>query len=355
MSDRFDVLERFAPLFEDPEPSFEDFLRRRDRKRRNKRIAAGVVGIAVFVAAVWVVTSGLSFERSVTPATPSPTAIPGYHHNGEILVVKDGAFTQIDPATGKVVTGNGVALPVAHSVSDFAWSPDGMDLAYGTNGHVQVVDVATGASREVMSGAAHCSLAWSPDGSRIAVAHGGTIELIDPEGGNRSTLVELPGIIFQPTWSPDGERIAFQVISGYGPGERSLYVIDRDGSNLTDLLGPTHNSIGFFDPAWSPDGSRIAYIASTQAGSTQAGPWRLRVEVVDADGSNPTELVEAGTCYCLGFAPGLTWSPDGASMALNTGSLDEQDYGLYVMNADGTGLRFVAKGTNGSLAWRPVP
>jgi hypothetical protein len=83
---------------------------------------------------------------------------------------------------------------------------------------------------------------------------------------------------------------------------------------------------------------------------------------VDAEGSNPTELVEAGTCYCIGFAPGLTWSPDGASMALNvpgrgpfTGSLDEGAYGLYVMNADGTGLRFVAKGTNGSLAWRPVP
>jgi WD40 repeat protein len=346
------TLERIAHRAPVPEPAYERFLRRRDRKRRNKRIVAGVVGIAVFVAAFWVVTSGLSFERSVTPATPSPTAIPGYHHNGEILVLKDGAFTRIDPVTGNVVTGNGVELPVAHPVSDFAWSPDGMDLAYATNGHVQVVDVATGASRELMSGAAHCSLAWSPDGSRISVAHDGMLELIDPEGGNRSTLVELPGIIAQPTWSPDGERIAFQVVSD----ERSLYVIDRDGSNLTELLGPApHDSMGFFDPAWSPDGSRIAYIASTQAGSTQAGPWRLHVEVVDADGSNPTELVEAGTCYCLGFTPGLTWSPDGASMALNTGSLEQQDYGLYVMNADGTGLRLVAKGANGSPAWRPVP
>ncbi len=57
-NDRFDVLDRLAPLFEAPEPSFEAFLRRRDRKRRNQRIAAGVVGIAVFVAAVWIVTSG---------------------------------------------------------------------------------------------------------------------------------------------------------------------------------------------------------------------------------------------------------------------------------------------------------
>ena len=341
-----------------PDGRFDDLLRRRDRKRRNQRIAAGVVGIAVFVAAVWIVTSGGAFNRT-QPAiqpTPSPTAIPGYHHNGEILVLKDGAFTQIDPVTGNVVTGNGVELPVAHAVSDFAWSPDGMDLAYATNGHVQVVDVATGASREIMTGAAHCSLAWSSDGSRIAVAHDGMIELIDPEGGNRSTLVELPGFIGQPTWSPDGERIAFRVVSG--EDERSLYVIDRDGSNLTDLLGPAHDWLGFFDPAWSPDGSRIAYIASTPEG----GLWRLRVEVVDADGSNPTELVEAGMCGCNSFTPGLTWSPDGASMALNTGpldkftgSLEKGAYGLYVVNADGTGLRLVAKGASGSLAWRPVP
>jgi dipeptidyl aminopeptidase/acylaminoacyl peptidase len=355
-------LEQAERVFVPPEKSFDRFLRRRDQKRRNRRIAAGVVGIAVFVAAVWIVTTGGSINRTRQPAIkpmPRPTAIPAYHHNGEILVFKDGAFTQIDPVTANVVTGNGVELPVAHPVSDFAWSPDGMDLAYATNGRVQVVDVATGASREIMSRAGHCSLAWSPEGASMAVAHDGMLELIDPEGGNRSTLVKLPGIIVQPTWSPDGERIAFQVVSD----ERSLYVIDRDGSNLSDLLGPApQDSIGFFDPAWSPDGTRIAYIASTHAGSTQAGPWRLRVEVVDADGSNPTELVEAGTCYCLGFTPGLTWSPDGASMALIvpgqgpfTGSLDEGAYGLYVMNADGTGLRLVAKGVDGTPAWRPAP
>jgi dipeptidyl aminopeptidase/acylaminoacyl peptidase len=352
MNETRDLLERVGERFTFPDDMFEGLERRRVRKRRNKRIAAGIVGIAVFVTAVWIVTIGGPFNRT-QPAiqpTPSPTAIPAYHHNGEILVLKDGAFTQIDPVTGNVVTRNGVKLPVAHPVSDFAWSPDGMDLAYATNGHVQVVDVATGASREIMSHAGHGSLAWSPDGSRIAVAHDGMLELIDPEGGNRSTLVELPGIIVQPTWSPDGERVAFQVVSD----ERSLYVIDRDGSNLTDLLGPApHDSFGFVDPAWSPDGSRIAYIASTRWNKVHG--WRLRVEVVDADGSNPTELVEAGTCFCVGFAPGLTWSPDGASMALNTGSLDEQDYGLYVMNADGTGLRLVAKGASASPAWRPVP
>jgi hypothetical protein len=55
-----------------PSYSFNDLGRRRDRKRRNQRIAAGAVGIAVFAAAVWIVTSGLSFDRSQTPAIPGP-------------------------------------------------------------------------------------------------------------------------------------------------------------------------------------------------------------------------------------------------------------------------------------------
>jgi hypothetical protein len=73
MSDRFDVLERFAPLFEAPEPSFDAFLRRRDRKRRNQRITAGVVGIAVFLAAIWLVTSGGPLDRTQRrPGGPGP-------------------------------------------------------------------------------------------------------------------------------------------------------------------------------------------------------------------------------------------------------------------------------------------
>lgn len=62
-------LEQAERVFSPPDGSFDRFLRRRDRKRRNRRISAGVVGIAVFVVAVWIVTSGGAFDRS-TPAVP---------------------------------------------------------------------------------------------------------------------------------------------------------------------------------------------------------------------------------------------------------------------------------------------
>ena len=61
------AVERLAP----PEPAYERLVERRDRKRRNQRIAAGVVGIAVFVAAVWVL--GTKVGQDTTAPADRPT------------------------------------------------------------------------------------------------------------------------------------------------------------------------------------------------------------------------------------------------------------------------------------------
>ena len=55
MSDLKALLERADRAVSDvplPADGLEGLQRRRDRKRRNQRITAGVVGIAVFVAAI---------------------------------------------------------------------------------------------------------------------------------------------------------------------------------------------------------------------------------------------------------------------------------------------------------------
>ena len=71
MTDVRTMLERGVGGATPPPDGFERMLRRRDRKRRNQRITAGVVGIAVFVAAVWVVTTAGPFDRSQPSATGS--------------------------------------------------------------------------------------------------------------------------------------------------------------------------------------------------------------------------------------------------------------------------------------------
>jgi len=104
--DERDLVERAVRALVRQKPAFDDLIRRRDRKRRNKRMAAGVVGIAVFVAAVWVVTSGLSFDRSETSVVPGgdvtgPATGPaetGPTYNGPTYTL--GPVTKEDIAVG---------------------------------------------------------------------------------------------------------------------------------------------------------------------------------------------------------------------------------------------------------------
>jgi ketosteroid isomerase-like protein len=75
MIDERERYERAFQQFQMTEPAWEILVDRRDRKRRNQRIAAGVVGIAVFVAAVWIVTSGGPTDRTQRPAN-EPSVSP---------------------------------------------------------------------------------------------------------------------------------------------------------------------------------------------------------------------------------------------------------------------------------------
>jgi hypothetical protein len=60
-----------------PGGGLDGLQRWRDRKRRNQRIAAGVVGVAFFVAAVLIVTAAGSFDRTTTPADQSAVPADG--------------------------------------------------------------------------------------------------------------------------------------------------------------------------------------------------------------------------------------------------------------------------------------
>lgn len=91
--ERFD--EAFA-LFERPEPAWERLVRRRDRKQRNQRIVAGIVGTAVFVAAIWIVTNGGSADRTQTPAN-QPSTVNSTDAAEDIVRGFLAAFGAFDP------------------------------------------------------------------------------------------------------------------------------------------------------------------------------------------------------------------------------------------------------------------
>lgn len=104
--------------------------------------------------------------------------------------------------------------------------------------------------------------------------------------------------------------------------DATLNVVEPDGSNPSRLLPGT-------SPAWSPDGATLAFVQE----SADETPRYLAT--ISADGT-AVERLEPLAGRPGGIGP-QAWSPDGTQLVFAS-----QD-GIYVMNADGTGVRRVTR------------
>jgi Tol biopolymer transport system component len=160
---------------------------------------------------------------------------------------------------------------------------------------------------------------WRPTGRTLVVLLGGAVLLAGGTvyaarlvGGNQS---ETSSVIVPTSKSLD--RIAFTKLSGYpGWGPIDIVSIDSKGRELRRLA--RHS----WAPAYSPDGSKIAYVHS-------------HLWVMNADGSNKRELTDHPVAM-------PAWSPDGKQIVFVDGHIgfyNEEEGPLFVVNADGSGLR----------------
>jgi len=195
-------------------------------------------------------------------------------------------------------TSNTTPAPVGFYSGDI--SPDGAQVAYivgvtatslniwksGIDGSGQVNLTQTSGV-----GGVNCAPRWSPDGSQIAFAHAdpatgqkpcdaGIHVYVMNSDGTGAHRVTAPGTspTRVPVWTPDGSRLLCEA------DWLGTITINTDGTDIVVLP----NVAGC--PAISPDGSRIASSQSEYSG-TAKGTYR-RLLLTNADGSNPTTLVE---------------------------------------------------------------
>ena len=118
---------------------------------------------------------------------------------------------------------------------------------------------------------------WSPDGTSIVYDGDRGLRVQSVDG---KTFYDLTDDVkdTNPVWSPGGEQVAF---THRQHDHWEIYVVDRDGGNLTRLTdtpskpnGEVGNSVS---PAWSPDGHHLAFLTD------RTGAWEIWV--MRADGS----------------------------------------------------------------------
>ncbi|HWS56038.1 MAG TPA: hypothetical protein VN228_18000 [Pyrinomonadaceae bacterium] len=142
-----------------------------------------------------------------------------------------------------------------------------------------------------------------------------------------------------PAWSPDARKIAF-ADSPADPEVTHIFSMNADGTGRLRLSeGPqdTH-------PSYSPDGRRIVFVGERQGASPRAGgEVARRLYVMNADGSNERRLFDSG----LRAETVPAFSPDGRGIAFVGQTLSAAgkiEYNVYVVKADGTGMRQLTRG-----------
>ncbi len=191
-----------------------------------------------------------------------------------------------------------------------SFSPDGSDIAFSTGlGDVYVVDVATGTPVQIFSGAAFIP-AWSPLGDRLAFTHTvlgqKAIYLMDPDGSNLTQLTDpAPGLEDRtPSWSPDGTQVIFARSPDAGSTTMFMAVPAIGGEAAGFEVVFPNNGAANYNPVYSPDGRWVAFWANTGG---QFDIW------VTSSRGPAFGLYQITTNTAIDLEP--SWSPDGTQLA----------------------------------------
>jgi WD40 repeat protein len=334
------VLERAGSKAPPPDLQLERVLRRRDRKRRNQRVAAGVVGIAVFVAAVWIVTSVGSLDRT-QPAVTGPTIPPepGVSEVDYMIDLDTGVMT---PLPEGIVRSLGVRW-----VNQYAVSPDGSRLAYVgddspdpgpqrvRDDQIFIAGIDGIGVRQVTHAANGAwSPAWSPDGARIAYeaidsGHQVGLYVLDVASGESTRITGVnadyrrcvpvlhPGGCaansaspLEPQFTPNGSSLVY---TGGSNGQTVISIVPVAGGESTLLIDPGRNLSAAENGSLSPDGSLVTFLGS-RIGSPGQRRW-----VAGTDGTERRLLPDLYGIPCWS-TPAGTWSPDGNRIVCSEGS-----------------------------------
>ena len=390
--------------------TLDTFHTRRDRKRRNQRLAAGAVGVSIALA-IAVIASQIAIQRDRTGGAPTARNGVIAFQGNRALFVSNPDGTDYHKTMQPPDPPGECLIDRAHPCEfrGMTWSPDGTQLAFvfgelsaGLLGDmsIYVMDATTEAVRLLARCPARSGdnrgdcdngdgLSWSPDGQRLVLSSGFDLFVVDALSGELSQITGCPSCGYEgrarhPAWAPSGELIAFS-------GQGSLDVVRSDGTGWRTVVGSlqaTFDHLNGTPSEWSPDGTKLTFLAtqgiyvvgadgsdlrlvvSRHSGESPGAPsWsrdsdrvvyinipevgsrdhRAEIRVVDLDGTSDRLLYRSGCC--IGDWGGPAFSPDGT---LVTFYLEvDGTWNVYVMTAAGNDVQRLPG--FGKPAWQALP
>jgi dipeptidyl aminopeptidase/acylaminoacyl peptidase len=266
------------------------------------------------------------------------------------------------------------AMTAAKTFAQVAISPDGKQVAWVQNGHINLAESHAGAAaRQVSAGKQardEASVAWSPDSKMIAflsdaAAPGGQQQLYvaNAATGAARKLTSVKGFLASPSWSPDGKSIALLFTENAqrasGPlvaevaqtgvikeavTEQRLAIVDVSGGMLKQI-SPADMYCYEYD--WSPDSQRL--VTSAAHGNGDNNWWVAQLYTIAAAGGAMQPI----------YKPSLqianpAWSRDGKSIAFIEGLMS--DFGftggdVFVVPAGGGAAKNLTPEIKASPSW----
>ena len=178
--------------------------------------------------------------------------------------------------------------------------------------------------------------AWSPDGRKLAFVSqrdgNAEIYVMNADGSAQENLTRQPANDSHPNWSPDGRKLAFV---SRRDGNAEIYVMNADGSGLRNVTRAPSDER---DPAWSPDGRAITFVVQCVPRRPCATAYGTYLYVVNADGSGLRRLTTPPTQVL-----NPSWSADGKTIR----------FGRYLVRVDGSGHSELPRNVPLAGTWSP--
>jgi Tol biopolymer transport system component len=283
-----------------------------------------------------------------------------------------------------VLSADGSRVTLLTDGSEPAWSPDGQQMAftrydgpYPLSPRIYVMNADGSGLRLLTVGSRTGSLpAWSPDGQQISLVTNGSSDFDPAPRPPRIFVVNRDGSAGRAitpelsenrstagpdrlSWSTDGSVIAYG-IQDPRPDVRNhpLVIANADGSGVRAFFVTATGDFPAREPSWSPDGRRIAFASVFDLVAPAGGPTtRGDIYTIDRSAVGLARVTRASDIFAADAWP--AWSPDGQQVAFSrtqdsyATTVSDGRKGLFIVNADGSGLRRLRNGDH--PAWRPTP